>query len=106
MIIAALSITLSLALLFFVRLRHQRQETAHWRRLAHTFQERFHKEQDRRLIYERALALPLSDPQRNNELWARAQQGDDLARLIVIEQMAQEINDHNQRSGHGDPISY
>ena len=47
-----------------------------------------HKQQRRRLVFERALALPMTSRKECDDmLWARALQGDQLAELILQEEM-------------------
>jgi hypothetical protein len=94
MIIVVFFLLLFLSITFY-HYRQQRELKNYWQRSAQRFQDRANDEQQRRLIYERAMALPLRDPQRGNELWARAQQGDELSRWIIVEQLAQELEERH-----------
>lgn len=59
--------------------------------LARAEEERDH-ERDQRLVYERALGLPVfSNESRDADLWARASQGDEIASLIIEERLNVEL---------------
>lgn len=50
------------------------------------------RERTRRIAYERALNLPVTEPDRTQCLWARAHQGDELAEEILSEEMTLETD--------------
>jgi len=50
------------------------------------------QETERRQIYERALNLPSWEPDRTEQIWAMAQQGDELAEAILAEELSGAIS--------------
>lgn len=89
--LAGLALTIGIIIFLLSKLFLAQQDVNYWKEISQLRHRHRLEEQRQRMVYERALALPLQEPQRNQELWARAQQGDELAELILLEQMDKDL---------------
>jgi len=75
-------------LVLWILLWSARGNSEYWRHRLEYTQTLYEREEIRCLTYERAMGLPFIEPQRSQELWARACQGDELAEMILAEELS------------------
>ena len=82
------AILLTTVVVLWYRLNSVRDDLNHSNEMVEMKKSQLSRETGVRESYERAMGLSAHPPNRSQELWARANQGDELAEAILIEQLS------------------